>query len=672
MNRFKVFAVALLVSTSCSKPETPKTKFVDVAAIDQSIKPGDNFFRHVNGTWYDTATIAADQVGVGSYRFLNIPQKQLLQNILDSLSITKYPEGTLEQKVGDFYASGLDTTTINKRGYEPIKPTLQRIDAIDNTTSLLKFVAEEFKAGNTSFITLWIYPDNKRSNINIAHLIQSGTGLPEKDYYFKTDSATRVIQDGYKKYLQTLFELTGTDPATAAKNAAGVYEIEQQLATSHKTSVELRDITNNYHMMPVAAIEKKQPNIGWTNFLKNLGAQTDSIDVSQPEYYDRLNQMLKSLPLEKWKIYLKAATLRSYADILGKPFIDASFQYQKLLSGQASQKSRAQIVTENVDNLLGFALGQLYVKKYFNEDAKKRALELVNNLQKAFEKRIEQLDWMSDSTKQKAREKLYAITKKIGYPDKWRDYDKVSIDRNKYFENVISLWRNDVQYELSKLNEPVDATEWSTTPSTVTAYYNPYKNEIVFPAGILQYPYFDFQADDAINYGGIGMVIGHEMTHAFDDQGGQFDKDGNVKTWWTKEDYEKFKKKTQQVIDRYSTFTVLDSVPIKGALTVGENIADNGGLAIAYDAFKMTAQGKDTTRIDGYTPDQRFFLSVARIWRVKTRDEFLRTYVNTDPHSPAMWRVNGPLMNFTPFYEAFEVKEGEKNYKPQSERIKIW
>jgi putative endopeptidase len=672
MNRSVLLAITVLITTACSKPESPKSRFVDVAGIDETIKPGDNFFRHVNGRWYDTATIAADQVGVGSYRYLNIPQKRLLQNILDSLAKTNNPKGTLEQQVGDFYASGLDTATINKLGYDPIKPILKRIDTIDNTTALLKFVADEWKAGNTTLITLWIYPDNQKSNVNIGHLVQSGIGLPEKDYYFKTDSSTRVIQDGYKRYLQTLFELTGTNPATAAINAAEAYQIEQQLAGSHKTIVELRNVEGNYHKLPVAVIEKSQPNISWTNFFKNLDVQTDSIDISQPEYYDRLNQMLKSVPLDKWKIYLKVATLRSYADVLSRPFIDASFQYQKLLSGQATQKSREQIVTENVDNLLGFALGQLYVKKYFNEDAKKRALELVNNLQKAFEKRIEQLDWMSDSTKHKAKEKLYAITKKIGYPDKWRDYDNVTIDRNKYFENVISLRGNDVQFKLAKLDKPVDRTEWSTTPSTVTAYHNRYKNEIVFPAGILQYPYFDFQADDAINYGGIGMVIGHEMTHAFDDQGGKFDKDGNLKTWWTKEDYEKFQAKTQQVIDRYTTFTVLDSVPIKGALTVGENIADNGGLAIAYDAFKMTAQGKDTTKIDGYTPDQRFFLSIARIWRVKTRDEFLRTYMNTDPHSPAMWRVNGPLMNFTPFYEAFDVKEGEQNYRPIGERIKIW
>jgi putative endopeptidase len=296
----------------------------------------------------------------------------------------------------------------------------------------------------------------------------------------------------------------------------------------------------------------------------------------------------------------------------------------------------------------------------------------VNNLQKAFENRITNLDWMSDSTKQQAKEKLYTITKKLGYPEKWRNYDRVQIDRTKYFENIISLNQDEWQFQLAKLNKPVDKSEWGVSPSTVTAYYNPSYNEIVFPAGILQFPYFDFEADDALNYGGIGMVIGHELTHAFDDQGSQFDKDGNVKNWWTKEDFDKFTAKTKRVVDLYGSFTVLDSLHIKGELTLGENTADNGGVAIAYDAFKLTDQGKDTVKIDGYTPDQRFFLSVARIWRVKTRDEFLRTYVNNNPHSPAMWRVNGPLMNFEPFYRAFNVQPGDKNYLPEEQRIKIW
>jgi putative endopeptidase len=677
MNKILFGLLILAALSACNNPnntgsETPKKLFVDVSGIDTSVKPGDNFFRYVNGRWYDTVKIAEDQSGVGSYSFLNIPQKQLLQNILDSVSKSNNAPGTIDQKVGDFYASGMDTATINSRGFQPIQPILADIAAIHDLPSLMKFVADDMRVSDFTLIGFGISPDDKNSSLNIAHVFQTGIGLPDRDYYFKTDSSTLAIQEAYKKYIDILFQLTGTDAATAKKNADIVYSIEKRLAESHKTNIELRDVKANYNKTSVASISKKQPNIGWPVILNNLGAKTDSIDMAQTAYYNKLNELLKTISINDWKIYLKARTISSHADELSKPFVDASFDFAKLLSGQAVQKSRRQIMTESVDYYLGQALGQLYVKRYFNEDAKKRVLALVNNLQKSFENRINHLDWMSDSTKQKAKEKLYAITKKIGYPEKWRNYDKVQIDRTKYFENLTALKNDQYQFQLAKLNKPVDRTEWGVTPSTVTAYYNPAYNEIVFPAGILQYPYFDFEADDAINYGGIGMVIGHEMTHAFDDQGAQYDKDGNVKNWWTKEDYEKFKAKTKMVIDLYSTFTVLDTVHVKGALTVGENTADNGGIAIAFDAFKMTPQGQDTTRIDGFTPDQRFFLSIARIWRVKTRDAFLRNYVNTNPHSPAMWRVNGPLMSMEPFYKSFNLSPGDKDYKPDDQRIKIW
>jgi putative endopeptidase len=603
---------------------------------------------------------------------MNIPQKQLLQHILDSVSKTQPAAGTVEQKVGDFYASGMNTATINERGYGPIQPILTRIDAINDAPSLVKFAATELKTGNGSIISFHISPDNKNSSINIAHVSQAGLGLPDRDYYFKTDSSTLSIQQAYQKYLATLFQLTGVDEAVAARQAGMVVGIEKQLAASHRTRIELRDVNGNFHKLSVSAMSTRQPAIGWEEVLAALDVRTDSVDMGQLAYYDQLNVLLTSIPVEDWKIYLKATTLRKYAAVLSKPFTDADFAFTKALSGQAVEKSRAQIMTDQVDGLLGQALGQLYVKRYFNEDAKKRVLALVNNLQKAFENRINHLDWMSDSTKVKAKEKLYAITKKIGYPDKWRDYGKVQINRNKYFENILSLYQDRYQFDLAKLNKPVDRTEWGATPSTVTAYYNPSVNEIVFPAGILQFPYFDFSADDAINYGGIGMVIGHEMTHAFDDQGAQFDKEGNVKSWWTKEDYAKFKAKTQKVVELYNSFTVLDTVHVKGAMTLGENTADNGGIAIAYDAFKMTPQGHSSEKIDGFTPDQRFYLSIARIWRVKTRDAFMRMYVNTNPHSPAMWRVNGPLMSADGFYRAFDIQPSDSNYRPDSVRIKIW
>lgn len=670
MKHLLYITLIAITLSSCQEKGNTEEKTIAFEGIDDTIKPGDDFFNHVNKTWYDAAVIEADQIGVGSYRFLNIPQKKLLQNILEDVSTGDYEEESIEQKLGDFYASGMDTVAINDLGNEPIQPILERIDAISDLPSLMTFVADQLMDGDYSIMYPYIAPDHQNSTVNIAQFSQTGLGLPDRDYYFKTDSSSVNIQKAYINYIQTLFELTNDDDALRHANI--VFTIEKELAGSHKTRVERRDVKANYNKLAVSDINENQKNIGWSDFLSNLGIQADSVNVRQTRYYEKLNAMLESVTLADWKIYIRANSLASHANILSQDYQDASFTYSKVLSGQSVQKSRAQLMVQTVDRQIGFALGQLYVKRYFNEDAKKKALALVNNLQKSLENRIDHLDWMSDSTKVKAKDKLYAINKKIGYPDVWRNYDDVKIRKGKYFENVIALRQNDYQYNLNKLNKAPNRDEWFTTPSTVTAYYNPSLNEIVFPAGILQPPYFNPDADDAINYGGIGMVIGHEFTHAFDDQGAQFDKKGNVKDWWTANDYEKFKGKTQQIIDQYSAFTVLDTVHLKGALTVGENTADNGGIAIAYDAFKMTKQGKDTIKIGGFTPDQRFFMSVARIWRVKTRDEYLRNYVATDPHSPPIWRVNGPLMNFTPFYEAFSIKPEDKNFKPESERIKIW
>ncbi|HRH49144.1 MAG TPA: M13 family metallopeptidase [Panacibacter sp.] len=671
MKRSLFFFAALLLLAACNN--TPDaTNVSDIQGIDSSLKPGDNFFMYVNRKWYDSAQIPPSQSGVGAYMFMNYPQRLRLQSILDSVARASNTPGSIEQKLGDFYASGMDTTTINQRGYDPVKPLLARIDSVTDAASLMKFVALEAKANNTSVLAFYVGPDNKNSSLNIAHISQAGIGLPERDYYFKTDVSSIAIQQAYKVYLAKLFQLTGSDSATATKDAEIVYNTDKQLASSHRTNVELRDVNANYNKMAIATLAKRHTNIGWLNVLNNLGANTDSIDVGQPAYYDKLNAVLKSISINDWKIYLKAYSISNYANELSKPFVDAAFELNKVLSGQAVQKSRGEKMASAVDQSLGEALGQLYVKKYFTEDAKKRTLDLVNNLQKAFAARIDKLDWMSDSTKQKAKEKLFAITKKIGYPDKWRDYSNVTIAKDKYFENVVSAAVNNYQFQLAKLNKPVDRSEWFTTPSTVTAYYNPSANEIVFPAAILQSPYFDNNADDALNYGGIGMVIGHELTHAFDDQGAQFDKEGNVKNWWTKDDYEKFKTKTQQVIDLYNTFTVLDTVHIKGAMTVGENTADIGGVAIAYEAFKMTKEGQDTTKAGGFTPDQRFFISVAKIWRVKMKDEFMRLWVNNNPHALPMWRVNGPLMNAAHFYEAFNVQPADKMYLPENKRIQIW
>lgn len=674
------FPVTFMVSLSaciisCNNNDAASSqekKSLALANMDSAIKPGDDFYRYANGKWFDTAKIPPTESRIGAGLEMYNRMKGHIKEILEEVSKGSNAPGSIEQKVGDFYNSGMDSAAIEKRGYEPVKPYLQKITELKDAKGVLQFVAEETYT-NSTLIGQYFGADEKNSTTNIAVYYQAGLGLPDRDYYFKTDAATQSVVKAYQTYMQKLFTLTGDDSATAAKNMMVVYGLEKQIATSHRTNVELRDPQSNYNKMAVADLEKKMPVIGWKELLNTLSVHADSINVSQPAYYQKLNDLLKTVPVDSWKTYLRFHTLNNAAPVLSSNFVNANFEYSgKALSGQQQMKERWERVYRFTDGTLGEALGQLYVKKYFTEDAKKRMLDLVNNLQKAFEARIMKLDWMSDSTKAKAKEKLYTFIKKIGYPDKWRDYSKVTIDKNKFFENLLSAAKNEYDFQVSKVGKPVDRSEWGMTPPTINAYYNPTFNEIVFPAGILQYPMFDADVDDAMNYGGIGMVIGHEMTHGFDDQGAQYDKDGNMKNWWSKEDFDKFKAKGQQVVNLYNSFVVLDSVHINGSLTQGENTADIGGIAIAYDAFKLTTQGKGNEKIDGFTPDQRFFLSFAQCWRRKLKDQAILTQINTDPHSPPMYRVWGPLMSFAPFYAAFNIKEGDKMFVAEKDRINIW
>lgn len=674
--KFKLLSVASLLLAAglyAYKEDTEQgKKFIETAYFDSTVKPGDNFFEFVNGGWIKTAVIPPTETSLGSSLDLYNRTKENLRSILDSVSTTQQAKGTIEQKVGDFYASGMDSVAIEKLGYNPIKPYLQQVDALTDAKSIMRFQAQKQKEGFSYVAAMYVAADEKNSNMNIANFYQTGLGLPDRDYYIKTDAATDAIQKAYKAYMKKAFMLTGDDSVAAGKKVDAVYALEKQLAESHRTRVQLRDPQSNYNKMAVSQLNKQMPVFGWSAFLNDLGAKTDSVNVGQPAYYAKLNTLLTTTPISTWKAYLKFHVINDAAPYLSSAFVDARFNYTRVLSGQQRIKPRWERMYTATDANLGEPLGQLYVKKYFTADARNRMMELVKNLEKSFDNHITNLDWMSAETKVKAKEKLYAFMKKIGYPDKWRDYIAVSINRNKFFENLVACGKNEYRYQLSKLNKPVDKTEWGMTPPTINAYYNPTFNEIVFPAGILQFPFFDPQADDAINYGGIGMVIGHEMTHGFDDQGAQYDKDGNLKNWWQKEDSVKFVAKSKSVIDLYNSFTVLDSLHVNGSLTTGENMADIGGIAIAYDAFKMTKQGQGTTKIDGFTPDQRFFISLAQIWRSKQKEQTTRLRINTDPHSPAMYRVNGPLQNFTPFYAAFNVQPGDKMYLPEDKRIKIW
>ncbi|MCU0359233.1 MAG: M13 family metallopeptidase [Bacteroidia bacterium] len=670
-----ILASVLIIGQSCkntSKETGVQKSYFDVSGMDTSISPGDNFYEYVNGTWLKGAKIPDDQSAWGSFYTLYEENLSKLRGILEESASAKVEKGSLEQKVGDYYASGMDTLTIEKIGAEPLKPVLEQINAVKNHNELVKLIAELYARGEAYEIGFYVGADDKNSNQNIAVLYQNGLSLPEKDYYTRKDSATEAARNALVQNAITMFTLSGENEEAAKRYAQQVLALETEIAKHHRSPVELRNPQTNYNKMSMAQLQKLSPGIDWKLVFDIMKVKTDSINVAQPAYYEGLSKLLVSKPIDVWKTKLKYDYISSNANLLSKAFRDANFEFDRIFSGQKSDSKRWKKMVGRVDRGLGELLGQLYVKKYFNDTAKKRMDELVKNLQVAFEKRISALAWMSTETKTKAITKLNTFTKKIGYPEKWKSYDDVAIDRNNFFENAMSVRAHDYKEMIDKVGKPVDKSEWGMSPPTVNAYYNPSYNEIVFPAGILQFPFFDANADDAINYGAIGMVIGHEMTHGFDDQGSQYDEKGNMVNWWTKEDGEKFKEKTTGLVDLYNSYTILDGLHVKGDLTLGENIADIGGLAIAYDAFKMTKQGQDTIKIDGFTPDQRFFLGYAQVWRMKSRDESLRSRITTDPHSPEMFRVNGPASNFDPFYAAFNVKESHKMYIAPEKRAKIW
>ena len=650
-----------------------RTEFLDKTAMDTTVNPGDNFFLYANGGWLKKVQIPKTETGWGSFYTLYNDNLIHLRQILTDAAKEEHADGTLEQKVGDFYASGMDTVTIEKLGTEPIKPLLAKIDAIKDYKELINFVSEGYKEGHGDLLGFYVGPDDKISIKNAVNFSQSGITLPERSYYFNTDAQTKAIREAFLKYISQVFQLTGTSKEDATKYAANVLKIETEIAKSHSTPVELRDPQRNYNKFLVADFQKQTPDMDWKNILGKLELKTDTILVGQPKYYQALNNLLKTQPIEIWKEKLKFDAINGASNALSKSFRDASFQFfGKTLNGQQAPTERWKAIVNSTDKNIGELLGQLYVKQHFTEEAKKSMLDLVENLQKVYKTRMDKLDWMSPVTKQKAIDKLNAFVKKIGYPDKWKKYDDVKISKATYYANLQSAEKHAYKEMTEKLGKPVDKTEWGMTPPTVNAYYNPPYNEIVFPAGILQFPFYDFAADDAINYGAIGAVIGHEMTHGFDDQGRQYDKEGNLKDWWTAADATKFNDKAKKVVALYDQFTLLDNQHVNGQLTLGENLADIGGLAIAYDAFKLTKQGKSDKKIDGFTPDQRFFLSFAQVWQIKNRDEIARVRLKTDPHSPSMFRVNGPVYSMEAFYKAFNIQPTAKMYIAPQNRVGVW
>ena len=650
-------------------------KFIDRANMDTTVSPAVNFFQYANGTWLKNAVIPSDQTRWGSFDQLGQRTLDDVHALLENASKnTNAPAGSKEKMLGNFYKSSMDTVAINKAGIAPLNPVLNRIKAIKNEKELVAEMAWETTQGIGGAFGFSVSPDDKNVTQEICQFGQGGLGLATKNDYFAKDARSEKIRAEYLKYVQQVLELMGENSATATVNAKKIFDLETSLASASLAPVEMRDPQKLYNKYNLATINKMTPGLDWNVLLKDLHASgQDSIIVGMPAFFVEFSKQLKSTPIDTWKVYLSYHFANSMSAFLSKDFVDAKFNfYSKFLRGQSQDKPRWKKAIAVINGSIGDQLGQLYVDNHFKPEAKARMLELVNNLQESFAERINGLDWMSDVTKHKALGKLNAFIKKIGYPDKWKDYSKLTIVSDNYVQNVLNASAFEYNYMMSKLGKPVDKTEWGMTPNTVNAYYNPAFNEIVFPAAILQFPFFDFNADDAVNYGGIGAVIGHEMTHGFDDQGAQYDADGNLKDWWTTEDETKFKERTQKVVKQFDDYTVLDTIHVNGSLTQGENIADLGGVTISYNAFKKTKQGQSNDMIDGFTPDQRFFLSWAQVWRGVVKPQEAMERIKTDPHSPSIWRCNGPLSNFEPFYKAFNIKDGDKMWRGEDVRAKIW
>lgn len=576
--------------------------------------------------------------------------------------------------MGDFYLAGMDSITIEKRGADPVMPYLNSIAVTPTKEEIISQANHlRWRSVGGGFFSFFIGQDRKNVEHMIPQLGQGGITLPDRDYYLKNDAKNTSIQEAYKKYMVTLFTLVGNTTEQAQQNASNVYELEKKLAAAQKSRVEMRDAYKTYNKFSLNDFSKTTPSFNWKKIMSELKVKgEDSIIVNNPAFFVSLDSIFTAASFDELKSYLQWNVLKNAAPYLSSAFVDANFAYNQVLSGQKVQTPRWQRISQLTDNSIGELLGQLYVKEYFKPEAKARMAELIINVRKAFANRINKLDWMSAATKKKALAKLAAFRPKIGYPDKWKDYEGLNIKTDKFFENVMNAGRWAYDFQLNQLGKPVDRTRFGMTPPTVNAYYSATLNEIVFPAGILQFPFFDPKADDAVNYGGIAAVIGHEMSHGFDDNGSKYDADGTLRNWWTQDDSLKFVAKTIDLGKQFDAYTVQDTLHVNGKLTMGENIGDLGGLNIAYEAFKMTKQGQSHKKINGFTPDQRFFLSWAQVWRGNILPQTAAQLLITDTHSPGPYRTIGAPVNMDAWYEAFDVKPGDKLYKKPEERIKIW
>lgn len=648
----------------------------EISGMDNTIKPGNDFYEYVNGSWLKNNPIPEEYSSYGNAQILMEKNYEALKSILETAAAdTTAPAESNSRKIGDFYASGMDTTAIEESGLKSLKGGFEKINSISNIAELQKVLAEMHTYSISALFSFHVMQDMMDNESVIINLYQGGLSLPDRDYYLNDDDRSKELREAFKAHIKNMLAISGSDSFNPESFAADVMEVETNLATFSLSRTALRNPYNSYHKTAFAELEKQYPTISWTQYLSDLGTSTpDSLNLAQPEFFKGIDDMLSKIDLNKLKNYLSWKTMSASAPYLGKQFEKENFNfYSTTLNGVKEMKPRWKRVLNVVNGSLGEAVGERYVAQYFPPAAKEKMLGLVANLKKALNYRIQNLDWMTDETRKQALEKLEGMNVKIGYPDKWEDYSSLEISRDSYLKNVFHARKFSFQKDLAKIGQPVDRDEWFMSPQTINAYYHPLLNEIVFPAAILQPPFFNLNADDAVNYGAIGAVIGHEMTHGFDDQGRQYDKEGTLRDWWTAADAEAFTARVQPLVQQYNSYEVLDSVFIDGELTLGENIADLGGLTVAYNAYISSLEGKEKPEaIDGFTDKQRFFLSFGQVWRQNIVKEDLMNRIKTDVHSPTRYRVNGVVYNMPEFYEAFEIAETDALYRAPENRPKVW
>ncbi len=676
MNAFNKFLIIIASTMTIACTNTKESDHgINPANIDTTVSRNNNFYDYAGGGWMKSHPLRPEYSRYGCFEELREINEERIRSLIEEMATVNNEQGTIPQKIGALYSLGMDSVLLNKQGAAPVINDLQSIRAITQKSQLVDKIAEMNKYGIYPFFSLYVYADDMNSSMNILHLVQGGFNMGDRDYYLLQDATTQNIRAKYINMIEKAMVLCGIEDNQAIVEAQNVMSIETALAKAAFSRVELRDPYQNYHKQTITQLQELSPAIQWSSLFAQEGmGQVDSLNIGQPNPIREVSNIINSSSLDVLKSYLCWCVICNASPLLSDDFVNNNFEfYGKTLSGSKELLPRWKRVVGSVNDVLGEAVGKMYVERYFPASSKEKMLDLVSKLQKSLGERILGLDWMGDSTKQKAIEKLNTFYVKIGYPDKWRDYSSLDIQLDSYWDNMKRSSAFEHAYNVSKLNQPIDKKEWLMTPQTVNAYYNPATNEICFPAAILQPPFFDPEADDAVNYGAIGVVIGHEMTHGFDDQGRKYDKDGNLKEWWTTEDADKFKERAKVIEDNFNAITILDTVKANGTLTLGENIADYGGLTIAYNALQKTLKesGKDQT-IGEFSPEQRFFLSYAFIWAENIRDEELLRRTKSDPHSMGRWRVNGTLPEIDAFYQAFDIKEGDAMYYSKEKRAHIW